>query len=350
MSERKDIAGLPGPSSAIVVRCPACFDVLRRGEHALYCRDCGAYYPVTDDILRLDHSMGYNSCGNPEHSVEPPNSTQETDDQSWYNRFYSKRLSTDFIVSPAVIERYSKLPHPDLFELEKWHELIGEVRGKRLLYIACGIETSAVLFAKRGAEVWAFDLAFQALRFQKKLAMANGTDGRTYFVTGACARLPFCTASFDIVIGIGIWHHLQKDLETPCLELARILKENGFAVFQEPIARSSGLARIRKCIPVPIPSDASPHWCRPLHSNALNVFSRYFKVEAYYFRLFTSLDRLFANTPLEFAHRWLKWASYTLRFIDYSLLRVLGIDRFARSVVFKLTKATASHLILDQMA
>lgn len=328
-----------GVSSDIVsvVRCPACCDVLQLRNHALCCQKCTLQYPITDGILRLDASADNKTRTGTGHSIASVSSQQEVDDRDWYKRFYSERINEDRRVSSAVIDRYSKLLHPHLFELEKWYELIGDIKRKRVLYLACGIDTSPVLLAKRGAEVWAFDLVFEALQFQRKLALANDTADRTHFVTGSCACLPFHTASFDIAAGVGIWHHLQEDLERPCLELARILKEGGFAVFQEPIARSSILVQLRRCIPVPTPPDASPRWCRPLNCNALDSFAKYCKVQAYYFRFVASLDRLFGATPLEVASVWARWFSYALRYIDYLLLRIPGLNRFARSVVFKLT-------------
>ena len=337
-----DFTGNPEPfglSSDIVsvVRCPACCGVLQLRNHTLCCEKCTVKYSVNDGILRLDASVDNGTRSGIEHSGTFLGSQQEVDDRNWYERFYGEQPNVDFTVLSAVSERYSKLLHPELFELEKWYELIGDVKSKRLLYVACGIDISTVLLAKRGAEVWAFDLAFEALRFQKKLALANDTADRTHFVTGSCAHLPFHSASFDIVTGIGIWHHLQEDLEKPCLELVRILKESGFAVFQEPIARSSILVRLRRRVPVPTPPDASPRWCKPLNCNAFNYFANDFAVQAYYFRFIASLDRLFDATPLEVASVWRRWVSYALRYIDYSLLRIPGLDRFARSVVFKLT-------------
>ena len=326
------------PDLIAVLHCPVCSNALEQANETLSCRKCGRRHPITNGIFELDYSVHYKSSSTLDPSLGPLSSRQEADDQAWYNRFYTERSAGDGKVSPAVVERYSKLLHSKLFELEKWHELVGKVEGKKVLYLACGIETSAVLLARRGAEVWTFDLAREALRFQKNLALANGTLGHTHFVTGSCTRLPFRTASFDVVVGIGIWHHLQEDLETPCSEVARILKENGLAVFQEPIARSSILGRLRKLVPVPSPPDASPHWCRPLDSSALDSFAGHFSVETHYFRFFASLDRLFENMPLETAKPWQRWMTYAVRHLDYSLFRIPGFDHLARSVVFKLTK------------
>ena len=272
-----------------------------------------------------------------------------TDDKTWYNRFYGERARGGLVIAPEIIERYRRLSQPKLFHLERWHQLIGDVTNKKVLYVGCGTETSGILLALRGAQVWAFDLAFEAVRHQWKMGIANGTADRSRFVVGSCGRLPFRSQSFDLVIGIGILHHLQDDLDTPSLEVIRTLKKGGYAVFEEPIIRSKLLARVRKCIPIRPPKDASPT-CRPLPGNALETFARHFELERHSYRLLARLDRVIlreaadADTPgapLEFASRWLRWLVIAFHYIDFLLLRIPGFDRFAGAVVLKLTRRPA---------
>jgi SAM-dependent methyltransferase len=269
------------------------------------------------------------------------NATPVTDDKTWYNRFYGERRGGDLVVPREIVERYRRLPQPKLFDLERWHQLIGDVRGRKVLYLACGVETSGVLLALLGGKVWVVDLAFEAILQQRKMGIANGTSDRTHFVVGSCGRLPLCSQSFDLVIGIGIWHHLQEDLETPCSELARILKQDGFAVFEEPIIRSNLMARLRKRIPIPPPGSASPQ-CRPLAADALEHFTQQFHLEAHSFRFIARFDRLvLGDMLLEFASAaWRRWTVFALHFIDFLLLRIPGFDRFAGVVILKLTKRT----------
>jgi ubiquinone/menaquinone biosynthesis C-methylase UbiE len=260
----------------------------------------------------------------------------EIEDKSWYDSYYGNRSKRELIVPPDIVERYFKQPHPEVFCLEKWHQLVGDVRGKKLLYIGCGVETSGILLALRGGEVWALDVSSEALRWQRKMALANGTQDRIHDVVGSCERLPFPSESFDLVVGIGILHHLQKDLETPCSEVARVLKKDGWAIFQEPIARSPHLRQLRKHVPVPPPEDASQH-CRPLTAGALDVFGRHFHVEAHYYRLFGRLDRLLDdNAP---PSRWRRWTVLFSYYLDYLVRCVPGFGHFASVVVLKLARS-----------
>ena len=259
-------------------------------------------------------------------------------DKAWYNQFYGERPDRDLVVAPSIVERYDQPPHPELFHLERWHQLVGDVRGKKILYMGCGVETSAILLGLRGAQVWAFDLAVEALRDQRDMARANGTATRTRLVAGSCNRLPFDDGSFDMVIGIGILHHLQEDLDTPCIEVARTLRTGGFAVFEEPIMRSGLMRRLRTYVPIPPPIDASPE-CRPLTGDALTCFARHFRTELYSFGFLSRFERLLlSGRPLEFAAWWRKAMVYGLHYIDSMLFSIPGFDHFAGVAVVKLSR------------
>src|SRR5206468_1544300 len=51
-----------------------------------------------------------------------------------------------------------------------------ELRGKRVLVVGCGFGEDAVLLAKLGAEVWAFDLSPESLEVARNLAAENGVE------------------------------------------------------------------------------------------------------------------------------------------------------------------------------
>ncbi len=58
-----------------------------------------------------------------------------------------------FVIPREIIDRYRKLRHHKLFYLERLHQLLGDVRRRKVLYIACGVERSGILLALRGGEV-----------------------------------------------------------------------------------------------------------------------------------------------------------------------------------------------------
>src|SRR5688572_6809780 len=128
-------------------------------------------------------------------------------EQAWFDAYYSGHRGDADVVAPEIIRRYEDPAHPNLFHLEMLHHLIGDVRGKRLLYLGCGGEISGVLFALRGAKVWATDLSCTAVHLQQTMALANGVQARMRQVVCPADSLPFGDRCFDIVFGIGILHH-----------------------------------------------------------------------------------------------------------------------------------------------
>jgi len=262
-------------------------------------------------------------------------------DQAWYERFYGDSRDSDLAVPPAIIRRYEQARHRMLFPLETLHHCVGDVRDKTCLYLGCGAETSTVLFALKGAKVWALDLAVEALRRQKLMAVANGTDARTHAVVSSCDALPFRDESFDVVIGIGILHHLQHDLDTPCAEVARVLRRDGRAVFSEPITRSRVLQRVRGWLPISRPRDASPQ-CRPLAAAALDHFGRHFLVNVHAFGFLSRLSRfVLPGQPLEFAPGWKRGVVYLIHALDSVLLRLPGLARLGGVVILNFEHADA---------
>jgi SAM-dependent methyltransferase len=89
---------------------------------------------------------------------------------------------------------------------------------------------AAVVLARRGAEVTAFDLSGGYLTEARRRSEANGVTIR--FVQADGERLPFPDGSFDRVWGNAVLHHL--DVVVAGRELRRILRPGGVAVFCEP--------------------------------------------------------------------------------------------------------------------
>ena len=262
-------------------------------------------------------------------------------DREWYGQFYSQEVTCTEPLPPAMIERYTSLPHPQLYSLERLYQLAGNVEAKNILYIACGIENSGILFALKNAKVTMADVAIEALRRQETMAQINGVRDRVHLVVCAAQQLPFRCSSFDMVIGVGIWHHLQDDLLTPASEVARVLKTDGCALFSEPIARNGFLQWIRKYVPIEPPRSASPV-CRPLAKDALNAFAPQFIIEANYFKFLSRFDRLLLPDRKKW---WRKRMIHLLYWLDNLVLCLPALDHLAGVVVFKLTHRISSGTV-----
>jgi SAM-dependent methyltransferase len=124
---------------------------------------------------------------------------------------------------------------------------LGEVRGKRILDLGCGHGMAAVVLARRGAHVSALDLSADYLREAARRAAANRAD--LSFVQADAERLPFADGCFDGIWGNAVLHHL--DPRRAALEVRRVLRAGGVAVFCEPWG-GNPLVRWARCwLPYP---------------------------------------------------------------------------------------------------
>jgi ubiquinone/menaquinone biosynthesis C-methylase UbiE len=109
-------------------------------------------------------------------------------------------------------------------------ERLGDVTGLPVLDYGCGHGMAAVVLARRGARVTAFDLSGGYLREAQRRAEANEVP--MTLVQGDGERLPFADGSFARIWGNAILHHL--DLRIAARELHRVLQPGGWAVLCEP--------------------------------------------------------------------------------------------------------------------
>ncbi len=107
---------------------------------------------------------------------------------------------------------------------------LGDVRGKRILDYGCGHGMASIVLARRGATVIAFDLSLGYLQEVQRRADVNQVSISTIQADGE--GLPFADNTFDGIWGNAVLHHLN--IEKAGLEIARVLKPNGIAVFCEP--------------------------------------------------------------------------------------------------------------------
>src|SRR5262245_38046980 len=107
---------------------------------------------------------------------------------------------------------------------------LGDVRGLPVLDYGSGHGMAAVVLARRGARVTAFDLSVGYLDESRRRAVANGFS--IQFVQADGHRLPFADASFARIWGNAVLHHL--DIAQAGAELRRVLQPGGRAVFCEP--------------------------------------------------------------------------------------------------------------------
>ena len=102
--------------------------------------------------------------------------------------------------------------------------------GQKLLEIGCGLGDYADLINKQtGAEIIGLD---QSQLFIDQARVRHPQTQLTFRAASALA-MPFAAASFDLVYGNGILHHLPDKIKL-FKEIGRVLKNKGKIVFLEP--------------------------------------------------------------------------------------------------------------------
>jgi 2-polyprenyl-3-methyl-5-hydroxy-6-metoxy-1,4-benzoquinol methylase len=160
-------------------------------------------------------------------------------------------------------QRYMKPPADTAYSLEYAYYLLGDVRGKRVLDFGCGAGENTALLALRGADVVGIDVSPELIALAEKRCGLHGV--KADLRVASCHETGLPDHSFDVVFGIAILHHL--DLALSLKEASRLLKPDGFCIFQEPI-RDSRLAKLLRRVCPPTATDISPYE-RPFETREL---------------------------------------------------------------------------------
>jgi SAM-dependent methyltransferase len=139
----------------------------------------------------------------------------------------------------------------DWLDHESWirpaFNRLGTLVDEPALDFGCGHGMAAVVLARGGARVSAFDLSPGYLDEVKRRARANGVAIDTVQADGE--RLPFADCTFSRIWGNAVLHHLE--LRVAAAELERVLRPGGVAVFCEPWGENPLLRLARRRFPYP---------------------------------------------------------------------------------------------------
>jgi ubiquinone/menaquinone biosynthesis C-methylase UbiE len=107
---------------------------------------------------------------------------------------------------------------------------LGELEGKTVLLLGNGMSCKELHFLTLGARCVYTDLSISAVHGARKAFLTSGFaepyGDRIEFLAVDALHLPFAAASFDLVYGCALVHHLQ-DLHTFFSEVVRVLKPDG---------------------------------------------------------------------------------------------------------------------------
>jgi SAM-dependent methyltransferase len=197
---------------------------------------------------------------------------------------------------------------------------LGVLTGKHALDYGCGHGMAAVVLARLGATVAAFDLSPGYVLEAQERAIANGVEVECVVADGE--ELPFPDASFDVIWGNAILHHLN--LDRAGRELHRVLKVGGTAVFCEPWGENPLLAFARHRLPYP-GKDRTPDE-QPLTSRDLGPLRAIFPVvEMEGFQLFGMIRRVLRKEKVSqlldsFDARLLSWIPGLRHWCRYAVI------------------------------
>lgn len=144
-------------------------------------------------------------------------------------QFHDQWAASTDVKAVAVDALFESGSCPENQQILKW---MGDLKGKRVLEVGCGLGEASVYFAKQGAIVTASDISSGMLDVTQKLAQLHGVKLQTVQVSAQNLKaLP--DQSYDYIYAANLLHHVN--IEQFVSELKTKLKPGGSCLFWDPI-------------------------------------------------------------------------------------------------------------------
>ncbi len=233
---------------------------------------------------------------------------------------------------------------PTAFENRFILAKMGDLSGKTLLDIGCGLGESSVYFALRGAKVTATDLSPGMVATAEKLAERFGT--KVTGVVSAAESLNVPDGTFDFVYIANTIHHVTD--RAALLELVRkALKPGGMFFSIDPVAYNPVINVYRRMATEVRTEDEAP-----LTTGDLTLIRKYFSDVGHrefwiatlaLFLKYYLIDRVHPNADRYWKRIFTEtngslWWWQPLRALDAVLTRLPGIKWWAWNIVIWGTK------------
>lgn len=157
---------------------------------------------------------------------------------------------------------------------------LGNIQGRRLLDVGCGLGEASVYFAMLGANVTSSDLSQGMLNATARLAKVNGVSVKQHIASAEDMRLP-SDAKFDIIYTGNLLHHV--DIEETIRRIKPHIAIDGLFVSWDPLAYNPAINVYRT-----MATDVRTPDEHPLKWSDIKLFKKHFNaVETRYFWLTT---------------------------------------------------------------
>lgn len=147
------------------------------------------------------------------------------------------QIPDELLRVPATLERID-LPTEVL-------GLVPHLSGKRVCEFGCGYGVMSSYLALKGAIVSGFDISQSNISVALRTARVNGVKSEVDFQVMQAESTTYSAESFDLIFGNGVLHHL--DLKLAALEIFRLLRPGGIAIFLDPFGENRLLEWARGC-------------------------------------------------------------------------------------------------------
>ena len=221
--------------------------------------------------LRVAQAAGYKDC-----RAEPARDRERFAKESAFHDAWAGSEDIADIEVRAVNEACTA---PEMRYITR---RLGNIRGKRLLDVGCGLGEASVYFALLGANVTSSDLSQNMLDAASRLAHANGVSV-TPLISAAEDLGLSADAQFDIIYAGNLLHHV--DIDRTLSQMKPHLAPGGIIATWDPLAYNP-VINIYRAIATGVRT-ADEH---PLRADDIRLFRKHFKtVETRYFWLSTLL-------------------------------------------------------------
>ena len=164
-------------------------------------------------------------------------------EQAAFDRQYARegsgpdRIDDDATFRPTITPPWEEGGTPSgLVQRRAYHLLLDHgLEDRDVLDYGCGLGKWSMRLAAKGARVSGFDLSPVAIERARRRADYNGHQIR--FDVADAGDLPYADAAFDLVVGIGVLHHVVKYPHT-AEQLKRVMRPGGLAIFTEGLAEN----------------------------------------------------------------------------------------------------------------